>query len=405
MAAAQIIGTPTEQASVGNAFGQSYLPEEAKLEWFFSAGQSLFEASTFGALLERQSTFGQMFENCWSCNGSGFTEDDSSCPKCKGMGGKPVASAPLDTRGREVQSGLLFGTTRCECCIQQPRSRWACAECDGYGFFAASGACCLLCRGTGAKLLKSGKPRKRVARRHRPDPCWSCGGKRYHERTPVGLKAETHPEPSYTPDDGALRTFAQVSRWLMQCSDDTVDTLAEFFGLSGYLWGNTKWGRLFGIVPLTAAGGRTLAKLANPHDVADHYLLATHVHNLEKLKGHERERGNQWLELVTRQAAERFKRAVAEWALVVTGDDQAARLSQALRGIFLAAVTPGEAVAKSGAPRDLVTDQTRKLALSLERATVEACVGHPRLTEAYVDAFAAAWLADARRQVATRSAA
>jgi hypothetical protein len=320
MSAAQIVGAPPEQASgMVSVFGQGYLPEEGKLEWFFSTGQSLFEASTFGALLERQATFGQKFEPCWRCGGSGFAEDDSTCKACKGMGGKPVAVVPLDPLGRERQSGLLFATTRCECCIKQPRARWACSDCDGYGYLSASGACCLLCRGTGAKLLKTGKPRKRVPRRPPPEPCWSCGGKRYHERSPVGLKAEAHSEPSYTPDDAALQLFAQVSRWLLQCSDETVDTLAEFFGLSGYLWGNTKWGRLFALVPQTAAGERRLAKLPNPNSIADHYLLSNHVHELDKLEGQEREHANHWLELVTRQAAERFQLAREDWVHVVTG--------------------------------------------------------------------------------------
>lgn len=320
MAAVQVVGNTTEQAPVVSAFGVSgYLPEEAKIEWFFSAGQSLFEASTFGALLERQSTYGQVFEDCWKCGGSGFDEDDNTCPKCRGMGGKAVSAVPLDDRGRELQVGLLFGTTRCECCIQQPRSRWSCSDCDGYGYLKASGACCVACRGSGAKLTKAGRPRKRVPRRPRRDPCWSCGGKLFHERAPVGLKVEARGEASYTPDDGALRTFAQVSRWLMRCSDDTVDTLAEFFGLSGYLWGNTRWGRLFAVVPLTPVGERTLSRLANPQHISDHYLLQNHVQTLEKAKGHAADQAAEWLELVTRQAAERFKLATAEWTLVVTG--------------------------------------------------------------------------------------
>jgi hypothetical protein len=323
MAAAQVVGKPTEQVSVGaeaSVYGVGYLPEEAKLEWFFSKGQSLFEASTFGALLERQATFGQVFEDCWACHGSGFDENDNSCPKCKGMGGKPVPSAGAPGADRELQQGLLFGTTRCLACVLLPRDRFACKACDGYGYIAEAGACCLPCKGSGSKLLKSGKARKRPARRSRPDPCWSCRGRLFHERSPVGLKSETHPEPSYTPDDTALQLFAQVSRWLRACTEDTVDTLAEFFGFSGYLWGNTKWGRLFAVVPLVPAGERTLTKLQNPNDLADHYLLQNHVHQLDKLKGEqERERAQEWLALVTRQAAARLNLAVANWTQVVAG--------------------------------------------------------------------------------------
>jgi hypothetical protein len=176
------------------------------------------------------------------------------------------------------------------------------------------------CRGSGAKLTKAGQPRKRVPRRPRRDPCWSCGGKLFHDRAPVGLKAEARGEASYTPNDSDLQTFAQVSRWLMACSDDTVDTLAEFFGLSGYLWGNTRWGRLFAVVPLTPVGERTLARIPNPQNVAEHYLLQTHVANLEKAKDeHSRQQAAEWLELATRQAAERFQLAALDWTQVVRG--------------------------------------------------------------------------------------
>lgn len=309
--------TPTEQVSIGfsvSAYGtHGTVPKEADLDWFFSVGQSLFEASTFGALLERQSAYGQTFETCTTCSGNGFDADDNSCPKCRGMGGTPSANAE-----KPLQHGLLFSTSRCEACIARRRGHWCCAGCDGYGYLNESGACCLKCRGSGQKLLASGKPRKRAQPRPRAVRCWSCAGRLYLDRHPAGVKAEAKTEPSYTPDDAALQRFAQVSRYLRQCKPDTVDVLAAFFGLSGYRWANTKWGRLFAVVPYTAAGEAMLAKVSNPLDLDDHKLLENVVDKLEKLTDQQhREHAQHRLEAVTRQAAEMFKSAAADWRSVV----------------------------------------------------------------------------------------
>jgi hypothetical protein len=308
---------PTEQVSVvvsANAFGTlGKVPKEAELDWFFSTGQSLFEASTFGALLERQSQFGQTFDTCESCAGSGFDEADNSCPKCRGMGGRPVANGE-----KPLQQGLLFSTTRCDACALQPRARWSCSACDGYGRLAASGACCVACKSSGFRLKKNGQARRRPPRRPRPAVCWCCRGKLYLERSPVGLKAEVHDEPSYTPDDVALQRFAQVSRYLMRCQSDSVDVLAAFFGLSGYRWANTKWGRLFSLVPYTNAGEARLKRQGNPLGLGDHKLLENLVQSLEKLQDKDHKaQAETWLELVTQQAAELFTAAADDWRSVV----------------------------------------------------------------------------------------
>lgn len=296
-----------------SAFGtHGTVPKEAELDWFFSTGQSLFEASTFGALLERQAAYGQIFEPCTKCGGTGFDAADNTCPKCRGMGGSPEAREHV-----ALQHGLLVTTSRCTACIKQRPKLWCCKVCDGYGCFPETGARCVKCKGSGMKLLKNGKPRKRPKPRERAT-CYACKGRLYHDRWPASVKAEAGGEPSYTPDDVALRRFAQVSRYLRQCSSETVEVLAAFFGVSGYLWANTKWGRLFAVVPLTRAGERTMAKLENPQDISDHLLLSNHVHELGKLKTEqERQRVREWTEAVTRQAAALFKAAAAEWRSVV----------------------------------------------------------------------------------------
>lgn len=307
---------PSEQASGGfnvSAFGtHGSVPKEAELDWFFSTGQSLFEASTFGALLERQAAYGQIFETCSKCAGTGFDDADNSCPKCRGMGG-----APLPRDQSPIQTGLLVTTSRCTACIKPRPTLWCCKACDGYGCFPETGARCVKCKGSGLKLLANGKTRRRPKARER-QVCHSCKGRLYHDRWPAAVKAEAGGEASYTPDDVALRRFAQVSRYLRQCSGETVEALAAFFGVSGYLWANTKWGRLFAVVPLTKAGSSLLARIDNERCLSEHELLENYVKGLEKLEERDHKRvAQERLEVVTRQAAALFKTAAAEWRDVV----------------------------------------------------------------------------------------
>lgn len=306
----------SEQVSGGfnvSAFGtHGTVPKEVELEWFFSTGQSLFEASTFGALLERQAAYGQVFEACGKCGGSGFDHDDNTCQKCRGMGGSPTPRDQAPT-----QTGLLVTTSRCMACVKPRQTHWCCKGCDGYGCFPANGARCVACKGSGAKLLKGGRVRKRPKSRERL-VCQSCHGRLYHDRWPAYVKAEGGGEPSYTPDDVALRRFAQVSRYLRQCSSETIEVLGAFFGLSGYLWGNTKWGRLFAVVPLTNAGANLLAKLENDQCLSDHQLLENYVKGLEKLQEKDHKLvAQERLETVTRQSATLFRGAALEWSNVV----------------------------------------------------------------------------------------
>lgn len=306
----------TEQASAGfrvSAYGtHGSVPKEAELDWFFSVGQSLFEASTFGALLERQANYGQTFDTCGKCGGSGFDAGDNTCPTCRGMGGQPK---PRDQKSE--QTGLLFSTSRCLACIQRRPKLWSCKTCDGYGCFPESGARCVACKASGMKLLKSGKIRRRPKRK-RPEVCWACNNSRFHERRPVAVKAESGGEPSYTPDDVALRRFAQISRYLRQCSGSTLETLATFFGLSGFRWADTKWGRLFALAPFTDEGELLLDEARSEQEISDHELLENEVNRLDKLTNIEhKQRAQNRLEKLTREAAELFRAAAVEWRSVV----------------------------------------------------------------------------------------
>jgi hypothetical protein len=304
---------PSEQVSGSESrvgTHQIKVPLEGKLDWFFSKGQSLFEASTFGALLERQSAYGQVFETCEGCAGSGFDADDNSCRRCRGFGGTPGPNSE-----KPLQTGLLFSTTACRLCAREPRRMRWCKSCGGCRI--VNGAPCGKCRGKGVPVKKDGSPRPLPARRARP-ACYACQGTTFNDRKPVGLKAETKPEPSYTPDDVALQMFAQISRYLMRCKPDTVDTLASFFGLSGYQWANTKWGRLFSLVPDTDAGKAMLKRQANKLELGDHELLENLVKSLEKVQEKDHKvRVQEWFETVTRQSAELFRAAAADWSSVV----------------------------------------------------------------------------------------
>ena len=54
------------------------------LEWFFGPGQSEFQRSTFGDMLERAQVLHSGTEPCQKCDQTGFTEDDGTCPSCRG---------------------------------------------------------------------------------------------------------------------------------------------------------------------------------------------------------------------------------------------------------------------------------------------------------------------------------
>lgn len=255
---------------------QQSVRNEKDLEWFFCEGESLFESSTFGAVLERQASFGHVFDDCETCLGSGFSDKDGTCSSCKGMGGKPAR-----LKLAQHPNPMRLGSRVCDVCkgggLRRRSKRGA--------LFA-----CRPCNQTGRILID-----------------------------PVGQKAiGGGEEPSYTPDDNALMLFARVSRWLVAMHPGKARVLEAYYGLSGYRWGSTKWGRLFAVLPFTAGGHSMLAKAPNPLELSDHELLGNICHQLEQNKSlAKRSNFQERILEATNEAHALFSVAVKEWNLVV----------------------------------------------------------------------------------------
>jgi hypothetical protein len=258
---------------------------EGDIEWFFCEGESMFEASTFGAVLERQALFGQHFDDCKKCDGSGFTKDDGTCGACKGSGGKPrrIKNPPRQNQMR------------------------------------VSTMVCVACKGG---LLRLVKRRKAGVVRY---VCNACDRRGYVELNPAFLRAaDQGGEPSYTPDDGALMRFARVSRWIMGVRPGTARVLEAYYGHVGCNWGGTKWGRLFAVVPFTSGGHSMLSRVANPLALSDSKLLR----NLCEQVGGNQAQSKQTnfperIREATAEAHTLYSAAVGEWNGVVPSGGRA----------------------------------------------------------------------------------
>ncbi|HET9954150.1 MAG TPA: hypothetical protein VFQ61_06585 [Polyangiaceae bacterium] len=242
---------------------------EADLDWFCSHGQEIFESSAFGAVLERQATYGQECAPCERCGGSGFTKDDGTCRSCRGLGGKPrrLRAEASSRRGR-----LLCGSARC-------------GRCQGR---------------TGLK-------------------CDRCGGAGYVDTAPIGSTSERHEEPlAFTPDEQALTRYAQVSRWLIRAGQWAAVRLQTYYGVPGHRWAGTKWGRVFSLVPLTGAGAKMLGSTANPFSLPSDALLANYVEQLDRMRdATQRMAARSRVAEATRQAVGDFAEACSRWNAAV----------------------------------------------------------------------------------------
>lgn len=210
---------------VGNPSGPVVAVRAAELEWFFCWGQSVFERSTFGALLERQSLYGQEPVPCPDCGGDGFsvsgdgTKLDDTCRACRGCG---IARTRRVGKGSK---GVLLATERC-------------GPCHGRG--------------------------------GRTD-CARCHGKGYTEHQPVAVRGQQHEAAHYVPDDSALTRYAVVSRWLLALdarSPAAVEVLELYYGLDGLRWGRVEaFGRVYSLGHLTRSGRKLLDGRDNPQQL------------------------------------------------------------------------------------------------------------------------------------------
>lgn len=229
------------------------LGDEAALSWFFGPGLSIYERSTFAAILAKLDRDGFGSEKCTRCDGAGI----------------------LDEGGVSVE-------TRCRGCGGMGRvgRRW-CDDCQGSGQVAPyevavdAGGWCQTCRGTGSTPIE-------VAARRRT-PCSVCRAPfGLHPRAKAPMRSQTCSNclgTSFEPitakpiqtgedaagvqaDDTALTRFAITSRRVARVRDRSAklaEALAVYYGDVGQRWAMTDRGRIFSLYHLTPAG-RKLAK-------------------------------------------------------------------------------------------------------------------------------------------------
>lgn len=197
--------------------------DEADLEWFWCFGEATFERSTFGAILERQSLYGEVRELCLACDGYGTDPASGSrCMPCQGKGRIRIGNT-------EMAAHDVLGSVPCPDCHTD----------TGY--------------------------RRREAD---PDSCLTCNGELYVDSRAVGMMSAQVGEVGYEPDDGALRRYAKVSRRLGRLETRSrwaVPVLQAYYGVDGLRWGGTDHGRLTALVPMTRAGGKMIG--AEPNEL------------------------------------------------------------------------------------------------------------------------------------------
>lgn len=241
------------------------LTDEAALSWYFGQGLSIYQRSTFGAIIDRLTTDSYSSTSCKTCGGGGIMEH-----------------------------GGIDVSTRCKTCSGSGKiaegHKW-CPDCKGFGVVAQYevecefGGWCKACRGTGMtavhRTLKLRTPctvcGKRVKGRTygREAGCSHCLGTG-HE--PISAKPIHGPPPSggVQADDSELTRFAITSRRVERVrtqSPALATALSVYYGDVGQRWALTDRGRLFSLYHLTGPG-RKLARWGEREKGADLDLTA-----------------------------------------------------------------------------------------------------------------------------------
>lgn len=229
------------------------LNDEASLSWYFGDGLSIYERSTFSAIVERIRLDGFGSAPCARCDGAGILDKGgfamaTRCTRCTGKGelGEPKRECP-DCRG----SGQL----------------------EPYEVRAEFGGWCDSCRGSGCtpverraqrrkSCTKCDGKRRAPAFNHRPGihdiACDRCIGSGHEPLTAAPLPKATS-EGGVVAKDSALERFAITSRRVASVeiiSPDLSSALEDYYGDVGSRWGREDFGRIFALYAHTPAGKR-----------------------------------------------------------------------------------------------------------------------------------------------------
>lgn len=231
------------------------LADEASLSWYFGPGLSVYDKSTFGAILAKLDRDGFGSERCDRCNGGGILED----------GGFAMAD---ECRSCDGKGRIAGGQAWCHDCggfcvvvpyeVRAEHGGW-CPDCKGTGATPVdrrpmARTPCEVCGGKGRGRGKWADPRDRAK-------CSHCYGSGYEPITAKPIHGSEEPA-GVQADDMALTRFAITSRRVeavRAMSPALAVALGVYYGDIGERWAITERGRMFSLFHLVPAG-RKLAR-------------------------------------------------------------------------------------------------------------------------------------------------
>jgi len=257
------------------------LLQQDLLEWYLGQGQSLFERSPTGAVLELVAMRAYSSVQCRACHGSGISGYQP--------GKEPVRVFNLDrlrvlwekNEKRPIRSAI-------------ERALQDCPECDG----------------TGAKSVRESRAEQRYSK-HAPFAPLETPDARPRASAQFSLKS--------APDDGSLTRYATVSRRLAALPRALQRVLVAAYGNDGQSWSDVEErGRLWAVVPLTITGAALLK--SDPGLVPSNHgsCRLDDIAKLNQLRPAAQQ--SSVLGNAIREAATLLGRAIAAWNAVVNAE-------------------------------------------------------------------------------------
>jgi hypothetical protein len=221
------------------------IADEGSLSWFFGPGQTIYERSTFGAILDKLKLASADSETCARCDGAGILDvggfaTDKRCKTCDGTG-------------------------------KGAKGRGFCVDCKGFGCVDAyqkpanHGGWCPACRGAGVTPIETAARRRTrcfVCKGVKgSSACRGCSNCLGTGEEPINAKPihGGHEGGGVSADDSALTRFASISRVIegvRAVSPRLSAALEAMYGDRGQRWAATDQGRMYALHDLTPAGKR-----------------------------------------------------------------------------------------------------------------------------------------------------
>ncbi len=238
------------------------IPDEQSLIWFFGPGQSCFERSTFGIMLDRAKAVSCEMSRCRACKGTGFS------------GGHKATSARDAMR---VEAALGNPSERLAAQATVEHYDDTCQACGGSGGVISAGL------RSAPKTSCTAKCRKCKGATGNAE-CERCCGLGYTSSRPVRMTTKHKGESGYEPDGALMERYALISRRLRLCGIGSTQALQAYYGDRGARWeGST--GRILGVYHLTDPGKKILGQATEKQreGLSQEEIMASFI-QLEKQK-------------------------------------------------------------------------------------------------------------------------